>query len=211
MPAPLPPAAAKPAGKVVKPVGNAPPPGAQAELAPADEQKESISGFPASATASDASGVLRDLPLPPQPSLEARQQAPAKAAPSPAANVSPSAARAESAVPTPPAPRSLSSRSPTLGRQTMADLNADFWQAAKDGRSQQLEQLVGQGVPVNVRDSEGRTALMLAAINGQTSAVQKLLALGADPRLLDRDGMTAAQQARRLGHVGVAELIEARS
>lgn len=84
-----------------------------------------------------------------------------------------------------------------------------LWQAAQKGQALQLEKIVGQGVPVNARDSAGRTALMLAAINGQTTAVQKLLALGADSTLLDRDGLSAARQARRMGHARTAEVIEA--
>ncbi len=51
---------------------------------------------------------------------------------------------------------------------------------------------------------------MIAALNGQLAAVQALLALGAQPALVDGDGLAAAQLARRQGHSGIAELIEAR-
>ena len=50
---------------------------------------------------------------------------------------------------------------------------------------------------------------MLAAMNGQTATAQKLLALGANAALTDHEGLTAAQQARRLGHTGLADLIDA--
>lgn len=55
----------------------------------------------------------------------------------------------------------------------------------------------------------GKTALMLAAMNGQTATAQKLLALGANAALTDHEDLTAAQQARRLGHTGLADLIDA--
>lgn len=52
---------------------------------------------------------------------------------------------------------------------------------------------------------------MLAAANGQAATVQKLLALGANPALVDHEGLSAAQQARRLGHTRIAELLDAGS
>ena len=90
-----------------------------------------------------------------------------------------------------------------------ASLPGNVWDAARAGNPQQIESLVRQGTPVDARDNEGRTALMLAAMNGHTATAQKLLALGANPRLVDRDGLNAAQWAAQRGHVRLAELLEA--
>lgn len=82
--------------------------------------------------------------------------------------------------------------------------------AARTGNTREVERLVAQGTPVDARDSAGRTALMLAALNGQAAAVQALLTLGAQSALVDGEGLTAAQHARRQGHSGIADLLEAR-
>ncbi len=83
------------------------------------------------------------------------------------------------------------------------------WDAARAGHTQQVEALVQQGTPVDARDPEGKTALMLAALNGHTATVQQLLALRANPALVDRDGLTAAQLAAQRGHTRLVELLEA--
>ena len=89
-----------------------------------------------------------------------------------------------------------------------ASLPGHVWDAARAGNPQQIESLVRQGTPVDARDNEGRTALMLAAMNGHTTTAQKLLALGANPRLVDREGLNAAQWAAQRGHTRLAELLE---
>ena len=90
-----------------------------------------------------------------------------------------------------------------------AVLPGTVWEAARTGQTQQVEALVQQGIPVDARDPEGKTALMLAATNGHTATVQQLLALRANPALVDRDGLTAAQLAAQRGHARLAELLEA--
>lgn len=74
-----------------------------------------------------------------------------------------------------------------------------IWEAARSGQPQQVEALVQQGTPVDARDPEGKTALMLAAMNGHTATVQLLLALRANPALVDREGLNAAQLAAQRG------------
>ena len=90
-----------------------------------------------------------------------------------------------------------------------AALPGTVWEAARTGQTQQVEALVQQGLPVDARDPEGKTALMLAAMNGHTATVQRLLALRANPTLVDRDGLTAAQLAAQRGHMRLVELLEA--
>ena len=90
-----------------------------------------------------------------------------------------------------------------------AALPNPLWEAARKGHTEQVEALVQQGTPVDARDPEGKTALMLAAMNGHTATVQRLLALRANPTLVDRDGLTAAQLAAQRGHARLAVLLEA--
>ena len=66
-----------------------------------------------------------------------------------------------------------------------------FLQSAYKGHSEKLKDLVELGVPVDLTDEKGRTALMLAAYNGHTSIVEFLLAKGADVNAKDKDGQTA--------------------
>jgi ankyrin repeat protein len=58
-------------------------------------------------------------------------------------------------------------------------------------------------VNVNARDSEGRTALMLAARHGQTKAVLALLAAGADPNVADSHGFTPLRVANSAGNSSI--------
>jgi ankyrin repeat protein len=58
-------------------------------------------------------------------------------------------------------------------------------------------------VNINARDSEGRTALMLAARHGQTKAVLTLLADGADPNIADSKGFTPLRIANSAGNSSI--------
>ena len=52
-----------------------------------------------------------------------------------------------------------------------------------------------QHVNVNARDSQGRTALMLAAAIGQVNAVKELLAHHANPNIANANGVTPLRAA----------------
>ncbi len=132
---------------------------------------------------------------------------------------SPSAAAPVQALPAPQAARglqggnaadnSLAAAAPRADQGRSISLPDDLREAARAGHTLQMESLVHQGAAIDARDNAGRTALMLAAMNGQSTTVQKLLALGANPALVDREGLSAAQQARRLGYTRIAEMIDA--
>jgi FOG: Ankyrin repeat len=55
----------------------------------------------------------------------------------------------------------------------------------------ELELWLNRGVPVNARDSSGRTALMITAENGHSDATKYLLERGADINAQDANGRTA--------------------
>lgn len=60
---------------------------------------------------------------------------------------------------------------------------------------------------INERDSQGCTALHLAAVQGHQEVARELLKLGADPSITDRSGKTAAQKAYTMGNTDVYSLL----
>lgn len=74
-----------------------------------------------------------------------------------------------------------------------------------------LQGLVEQGVDVNMREYDERTAIHLAASVGHVLAVRYLVEdLHADHSLLDRWGRTPLDEAVRAGHKAVASYLESR-
>ncbi len=70
--------------------------------------------------------------------------------------------------------------------------------AAEAGDTGTVTALVrSEGVPVDSRDAEGRTPLMIAAGSGELEMVFVLLDLGADPVLVDQGGASARDHAAR--------------
>ncbi len=61
---------------------------------------------------------------------------------------------------------------------------------------------------VEVRDAGGRTALMLATLQGQDRAVDVLLAHGADPNAADAHGATPMQVAMAAGRESIAAALQ---
>ena len=66
------------------------------------------------------------------------------------------------------------------------DLTQDFLEAARQGKSDVLQALLAKGANPNIRDTEGRTPLYLAAAAGHDSLVELLLNNAAQPDLADR-------------------------
>ncbi len=64
-----------------------------------------------------------------------------------------------------------------------------------------------QHVDVNARDSQGRTALMLAAAIGQVSAVKALLAHHANPNIADANGVTPLRAANSNGQSRIVVIL----
>lgn len=72
-----------------------------------------------------------------------------------------------------------------------ADTNKDLLDAATQGRTASVQDLVAKGAPLETKDKNGRTPLMLAAQHGHAATVQVLLEKGADPAARDQAGATA--------------------
>lgn len=68
--------------------------------------------------------------------------------------------------------------------------------AAETGFTLGVQSLLDAGVPVNVTDGLGQTALMHAASNGSLELVDFLLTRGADPLMRTTSGHTALDAAR---------------
>src|SRR5262245_19324630 len=92
---------------------------------------------------------------------------------------------------TDPAPDSLRLPKPGM-RHTLhhAALNDDVKAALK---------WIESGIPVDTRDDEGRTPLMVAAAFGNLAVAEALLTYGADPLLRDKQGEAAIHFAARTG------------
>lgn len=71
-----------------------------------------------------------------------------------------------------------------------------------------LNTAADQGVDLNIADYDARTALHLAASEGQLAIVHWLLLRGAAVHNTDKFGYTALDDARRYGHSAIVELLE---
>jgi urea transporter len=80
--------------------------------------------------------------------------------------------------------------------------------AAASNDLHKLELLLAAGVPVNSQDYDQRTALHLAASNGNTAAVELLLSSGADGTAKDRFGNTPEEDSIRHKHNATAICFE---
>ncbi|MFL9694873.1 ankyrin repeat domain-containing protein, partial [Aeromonas veronii] len=69
-----------------------------------------------------------------------------------------------------------------------ASLQDYFFAAARSGEVSVLNEFVKAGFPIDERNEQSYTALMIAAYQGQSETVKSLLERGADPCLRDKRG-----------------------
>lgn len=79
--------------------------------------------------------------------------------------------------------------------------------AAQDGSKVEIGLWLSRGIPVNARDANGRTALMITAMNGHSDATKFLLERGADINAQDGNGRTALILAVIGGHDDTVKLL----
>src|SRR3954447_5820057 len=72
-----------------------------------------------------------------------------------------------------------------------ADPQPDLLDAAKKGRTKDVEALLAKSPDIEIKDKEGRTPLMLAAQYGRTATVHLLLEKGAKADTRDTNGWNA--------------------
>lgn len=75
------------------------------------------------------------------------------------------------------------------------DPDVELRRAAQSGDVVRLQSALSGNPPINARDTDGRTALMLAVLSGQEQTVDLLLAHGADPNAADARGITPLRAA----------------
>jgi len=85
-----------------------------------------------------------------------------------------------------------------------SQLQAYFFDAARQGRSDMLKEFITAGYDLDTRDGKGYTALILAAYHGHAEAVEQLIAAGADACAEDRRGNTALMGAIFKGELSIA-------
>lgn len=90
-----------------------------------------------------------------------------------------------------------------------AKVEANLLDAAEQGRTEEVSQLLAGGQSIETRDDNGWTPLIAAASQGRTETVALLLQKGADVNVKDYEGYTALRYARSNGYTQVVELLEA--
>jgi uncharacterized protein len=78
---------------------------------------------------------------------------------------------------------------------------------ARTGDSSTPEKPPDAASPLDIRDTDGRTALMLAVLQGRLDAVMDLLRRGADPNAADNSGVTPLQAARAKNRPEIADAL----
>jgi ankyrin repeat protein len=79
---------------------------------------------------------------------------------------------------------------------------------AAKGQTSKVNELLAQGVDINMRDSQNWTPLMVASFNGRIETVKALLAKGADVNLKGEDDLTALKLAKGRGHTTIVKLLK---
>ena len=86
--------------------------------------------------------------------------------------------------------------------QSLVDL---FFDAARIGNNEVVDTFVSQGFPIDQRNNQSYTALMVAAYQGNRATVRLLLDSGANACLQDKRGNTALMGALIKREIGIAK------
>jgi ankyrin repeat protein len=78
--------------------------------------------------------------------------------------------------------------------------------AGEDARDD-VGRLIRAGADINAMDTEGRTALILAAAHGHQTTVRLLLDAGADTNVVDNSGRTPLMWAALSGYVDIVQAL----
>jgi ankyrin repeat protein len=94
-------------------------------------------------------------------------------------------------------------------KERLESLNMRLLEFAKKGKIENAKRLLDAGADVNIRNSDGRTPLMLAAYTGYTGMCKLLFEHKADVNAIDNYDMTALMLATAGGRDGTAEFLRA--
>jgi len=79
--------------------------------------------------------------------------------------------------------------------------------SARSGDAERLGDLLGRGLPANIRNHNGDSLLMLASYHGHFDATRVLLERGADPQLRNNKGQTPLAGAAFKGDLEMVKLL----
>jgi sulfatase-modifying factor enzyme 1/ankyrin repeat protein/Sel1 repeat-containing protein len=82
-----------------------------------------------------------------------------------------------------------------------------LFKASRDGNVDAVKQILASGVDVNVRDSKGRTALMIAAFHGHKQVVETLIQAKAEIYAKSKKGVTAQVLAEKKGFDEITKIL----
>ncbi|WP_017571647.1 ankyrin repeat domain-containing protein [Nocardiopsis halotolerans] len=80
---------------------------------------------------------------------------------------------------------------------------------AREGRTEELLEFLDHGLPVDTRDTQGNTLVMLAAYHGQETTVRALIDRGADVDLRNDRDQTPVAGALFKGEEGIVAMLVA--
>lgn len=99
-------------------------------------------------------------------------------------------------------------------------LNRNLIEAAREGRTETVRELLAKGAEINyadqgdckalITDKDGCTALIWAACNGRTETVRELLAQGAWVKHVNHFGDSALTYAVNYGYTEMVKIIDAK-
>jgi len=84
---------------------------------------------------------------------------------------------------------------------------AQVFESARSGDAERLTDLLGRGLPANIRNHNGDSLLMLASYHGHLDASRVLLENGADPQLRNDKGQSPLAGAAFKGNLQMARLL----
>lgn len=79
--------------------------------------------------------------------------------------------------------------------------------AALAGDTETVKTMLRRGASINLRDNEGRTALMFAVVNHHHATVEAILQFGADVNIQDCNGGTALMLAASGGDAEITQML----
>ncbi len=103
-----------------------------------------------------------------------------------------------------PAPAPALQSTVPMAAARLVDPAAELRHAAASGDMPALRAALDRRPLLDARDADGRTALMLASLQGRGEAVDALLAAGADPNAADAHGVTPLHAALDGGQADIA-------
>lgn len=100
-----------------------------------------------------------------------------------------------------------SAQEPAGSDSAFAELSQYYFAAARVGDAEVLREFSQAGFPLDLKNSKGYTALMIATYNGNGAVVDYLLQRGADACMEDRRGNTALMAAIFRGEFAIARTL----